>query len=221
MKLILLNKEKKIKPIIFYSVLFLYIFHLVSCAPLVVGSAAITTMMVVSDRRTTGSQLEDGNIKLKTEKRVLQELNNHTTRIVATSYNRRLLLTGDVENKRSKQLATKIAYSVENVIAVNNQMKIRPITPLITRSNETWITSKVKSALLNAKKVPSGTITVTTDHDTVFLMGLVTLIEGERAASVAANVNGVNYVVKCFEYISQEEVDRLSAHNFSKLDDWK
>ncbi len=217
MQLISSNKDK-FKLLILNIILFFHILQLVACTPLIVGGAAVTTtIMVASDRRTTGTQLEDGNIRLKAEKRILQESDGHVKRIVATSYNRRLLLTGDVENKKTKQLATKIAHSIENVVAVNNQMKIRSKTPIATRSNETWITSKVKSAFLSTNGVPSGTISVTTDHDTVFLMGLVTPNEGEKAASIAANINGVNYVFKCFEYISQDEADRLSSYNFSKL----
>lgn len=199
------------RPFIFAALLSSSVLSLTACAPLIVGGAAVTTVAVVTDRRTTGIQLEDNNIALKAENRILQELGSNTTRINATAYNRRLLLTGDVATEEAKQKATEIAKSIDNIISVNNQMQVRPLATFSIRSNDTWMAFKVKSALLNTKYVPSGTIAVTVDRNVVFLIGLVTQTEGEYAASAAANINGVDHVVKYFEIISREEAVRLGS----------
>ena len=122
-----------------------------------------------------------------------------------------LLLTGDVPTDEAKNQATAMARGVENVKQVVNQLTVGPIASLGVRSNDTWLTSKVKTALINTKYVPSGTIAVTTDHSVVYLMGKLTQAEGDYAANAAADVGGVAKVVKLFETISREEAVRLSS----------
>ena len=122
-----------------------------------------------------------------------------------------LLLTGDVPTDEAKNQATAMARGVENVKQVVNQLTVGPIASLGVRSNDTWLTSKVKTALINTKYVPSGTIAVTTDHSVVYLMGKLTQAEGDYAANAAADVGGVAKVVKLFETISREEAVRLSG----------
>ena len=126
-----------------------------------------------------------------------------------------LLLTGDVPTDEAKNQATAMARGVENVKQVVNQLTVGPIASLGVRSNDTWLTSKVKTALINTKYVPSGTIAVTTDHSVVYLMGKLTQAEGDYAANAAADVSGVAKVVKLFETISREEAVRLSGSGSS------
>ncbi|UOF93686.1 MAG: BON domain-containing protein [Bordetella sp.] len=207
---------KNITKFIFLNIFYISNFLAIgACTPVIIGSAAVTAAIVVSDRRTAGTQLEDKNIELKIGKRVMKKLNHNTNRIIANSYNRRLLLTGDVDSEQSKKIATTLAQSVENVISVNNQMKIRPIASIAQRSSETWIESKIKSIL--SAKMQYRIINAVIDRDTVYLMGLVTHEEGKKAALIVSNINGVNQVVKFFEYISQEEANRLGLSNFSKV----
>ncbi len=192
----------------FYGFIILCLFNILSltaCTPMVFSGAAVTAAIIMADRRTTGTQLEDSSIELKIENRILKELNNDITRITVTSYNRHVLLTGDASTRISKQQASQLAKLVDNVITVNNQIKIRSTATLCIRSRDAWIASKVRTALLNAKYVPSGTILVTVDHGIVFLMGLVTRTEGRCAALVTANIDGVNHVMKYFEYINSSE----------------
>jgi len=182
------------------------------CAPLVIGGAAATTAVVVTDRRTSGIQLEDQNIAFKAQSQISQQL-GEAARIDATAYEGQVLLTGDVPDEAAKAKATAIAQKIDNVKGVYNQLRVGPAAPFSTRSNDTWLASKVRTALLNARYVPSGTINVTVDRSEVYLMGKVTQVEGDYAATTAAGVGGITKVVKLFNTISREEAVRLSGSN--------
>lgn len=175
------------------------------CAPLLVGGTAATTAIVATDRRTTGEQVEDQAIELKA-KAEMRRLFDNTARVQATSYAGRLLLTGDVPSEQAKKQAGEAAEQVEKVVQVVNELRAGEITPLSVRSQDTWLTSKVKTALINTKEVPSRTITVTTERGVVYLLGKVTRPESERAAKAASSVQGVNRVVKLFEIIAAESL---------------
>lgn len=198
-----------VRPLMLAAALSTAALSLSACAPLIVGGAAATTAVVVTDRRTSGIQLEDQNMAFKAQNQISQKLGD-TARVNAMAYGGHLLLTGDVPTEEAKAQATAIAQSVENVKQVINQLNVGPIASFGTRSNDTWLTSKVKTALINTKYVPSGTIALTTDHSVVYLMGKVTQAEGDYAANATADVGGVAKVVKLFETISREEAIRLS-----------
>ena len=198
-----------VRPLMLAAALSTAALSLSACAPLIVGGAAATTAVVVTDRRTSGIQLEDQNMAFKAQSQISQKL-GETARVNAMAYGGHLLLTGDVPTEEAKNQATAIAQGVENVKQVINQLNVGPIASFSARSNDTWLTSKVKTALLNTKYVPSGTIAVTTDRSVVYLMGKVTQAEGEYAANATADVGGVAKVVKLFETISREEAIRLS-----------
>ncbi|MEN5167665.1 MULTISPECIES: BON domain-containing protein [Achromobacter] len=198
-----------VRPLMLAAALSTAALSLSACAPLIVGGAAATTAVVVTDRRTSGIQLEDQNMAFKAQSQISQKLGD-TARVNAMAYGGHLLLTGDVPTEEAKSQATAIAQSIENVKQVINQLNVGPIASFGTRSNDTWLTSKVKTALINTKYVPSGTIALTTDHSVVYLMGKVTQAEGEYAANATADVGGVAKVVKLFETISREEAIRLS-----------
>jgi osmotically-inducible protein OsmY len=180
------------------------------CAPLVVGGAAAGAAMVATDRRTSGTQLEDQNISFKVESRMSQKFGD-TARVNASTYEGVVLLTGDIPNEAAKEQATSLAQGVENVKKVVNQLGVGPVASFSARSNDTWLGSKVRSELLNTKYVPSGTISVTVDKGVVYLQGKVTQAEGEYAANAAAGISGVTKVVKLFDTISREEAVRLSG----------
>lgn len=177
------------------------------CAPLVIGGTAATTAVVATDRRTTGEQVEDQAIELKAaaEMRRLFD-DNDSARVNATSYAGRLLLTGDVPTEQAKQQAGTAAEKIEKVKRVINELRVGEKTPVSLRTNDTWITSKVKTALINTKEVPTRTIVVTTERGVVYLLGKVTRDESARAAKVAASVKNVNKVVKAFEIVSAESL---------------
>ena len=180
-------------------------FQLSGCAPLVVGGAAATTAVVATDRRTAGEQLDDKTITAKIALDVNQILKGQAGRVNSSSYAGQVLLVGDVPSAEFSQRIEQTVKGIEQVKTVYNRIRIGPVTDLSVRSNDSWITTKVTTALVNAKDVPSRTISVTTERGVVYLQGLVTHAEGERAAKAAANISGVNQVVKLFDYISAEK----------------
>jgi osmotically-inducible protein OsmY len=177
---------------------------------MVVGGAAAGVAIMATDRRTSGTQLEDQNISLKAE-RAMSRTFGKTARVNANTYEGVVLLTGEVPNDAAKAQATLLAQDVENVKKVVNQLTVGPISPFSTRSADTWLSSKVRTELLNTDHVPSGSISVTTDKSVVYLQGKMTQTEGEHAANAAASVSGVTRVVKLFDTISREKAERLSG----------
>jgi len=179
------------------------------CAPLVVGGTAATTAIVVTDRRTAGEQVEDKAIEMK----IGAEMRNlfaetQNLRINAHSYAGDVLLLGDVPTEQDKQRAGEAAQKVEKVVRVTNQIRVGDITPASVRTNDAWLSSKVRTTLINTKEVPSRTINVTTERGIVYLQGKVTEAEGARAAIAASGVSGINKVVKLFEIVSPESLQQ-------------
>ncbi|MGA0582367.1 MAG: BON domain-containing protein [Castellaniella sp.] len=175
------------------------------CGLFVVGGAAATSAAVATDRRTAGEQVDDQTIEL----RVSSEMNKafgDKARILGTSYAGRLLLVGDVPSDADRQRAETIARDISKVRSVDNYIRVGDITPLSVRTNDTWLTSKVKSQLVATEHVPFRTIKVTTERGIVYLMGKVTDEEGRLAASVASSVSGVNKVVKLFTIVARESL---------------
>jgi osmotically-inducible protein OsmY len=178
-----------------------------ACAPLVVGGAAATTAVLATDRRTAGEQVEDQAIEMKFSSEVGRAFNNQPdVRLTSVSYAGKVLVLGDVPNEADKARAEAIARGIENVKEVVNRVRIGSVTPLSVRTNDTWITTKVKAGLIDAKEVPAASIVVTTERGVVYLMGKVTETEGRMAAKVAANIQGVNEVVKLFTIVSRESL---------------
>ena len=177
------------------------------CGAVVVGGAAAGTALVATDRRTTGEQVEDKSIEMK----VGAEMRNlfaetQNVRTSAHSYAGQVLLLGDVPTEQDKQRAGEAAAQVEKVQRVVNELRVGDVTPVSVRTNDTWISSKVRTALINTKEVPSLTINTTTERGIVYLQGKVTEAEGARAAIAASGVSGVNKVVKLFEIVSPESL---------------
>ncbi|MEI2417798.1 BON domain-containing protein [Orrella sp. JC864] len=175
-----------------------------ACAPVVVGAAAGGTALVATDRRTAGVQLEDQNIALKVESNMRRHFGDKA-KVSAAVYQTVVLLVGDIADEASKQQAGTLAGKVENVSRVVNQLTVGPVATGDIVRNDIWVNSKVRAALVNTRGVPSRTIVVTTHRGTVYLMGKVTRLEGDYAAAAAANVSGVQRVVKLFEIMSPEE----------------
>lgn len=178
---------------------------LAGCGAVVVGGAAATTAMVATDRRTAGEQVEDKAIELKAASEMTNVFGDRA-RVNTTSYAGVVLLTGDVPTEQDKTLAERTAAGIDKVQRVVNELRVGSITPISVRTNDTWITSKVRTALINTKDVPSLAITVTTERGVVYMMGKVTETEGQRAAKAASMVAGVNKVIKLFEIVSPESL---------------
>jgi osmotically-inducible protein OsmY len=175
------------------------------CAPLVIGGAAAGTAMVASDRRSTGIQVEDQAIELRVANTLSEKFPGDTANISATSYNRRVLLTGEVPTEQARAEAQALVEKSPNVAAVVNELYVGKPSTLANRNFDTSLTAKVRAALAPAEGVPNGTIKVVTSRSVVYLMGLVTQAEGEATAKVASRVAGVQRVVKVFEYLPDRQ----------------
>ena len=179
-----------------------------ACAPLVVAGAA-GSVMVASDRRTAGTQLEDESIELRAKAAIRDQLGTRV-RIDVTAYNRQALLTGEVGNAADKQAAERIVQMVQNVGRVENDLGIANTPSRRERAADLVITGRVKAAFID-KKVPITAVKVTTERSVVYLMGRVTAKELAQATEAASSVPGVQRVVRLFDTISQQELDRLQA----------
>jgi len=178
------------------------------CAPLVLGGAAATTVLVNIDRRTSGTQVEDEAIELKAASRIRDALGDRA-HVNVTSYNRMVLLTGEVPTEQARTQARAIAERVENVKSVLSELAVMDKTTLTQRSNDALLSTRVKAALIDAKDVSASAIKVVTERGTVFLMGRVTTREAERAGNVTRGVPNVVKVVRAFEYLTEDELKAL------------
>jgi osmotically-inducible protein OsmY len=178
------------------------------CAPLIIGGAA-GTVLVASDRRTAGTQLEDETIELRSQSAIREQLGTRV-RASVTSYNRVALITGEVGNAADKQAVERIVAGVQNVRSVVNETVVLTTPSLWDRSNDAILTGKVKAAFIDAK-VPVLAVKVTTERGVVYLLGRVTAEEATRATEAARSISGVQRVVRLLEVISQQEVDRLQG----------
>jgi len=173
------------------------------CAPLLVGGAVAGGAMVATDRRSSGIQLEDQAIELRLAKALGDAFPGDRAHINVTSYNQRVLLTGEVSTEQGKADAQAIAQKSENVRAVVNELYVGSPSTLANRNFDTALTAKVVTAMFQASDVPSGAIKVVSERAVVYLMGLVTPGEGDAAARVASRVAGVQRVVKNFDYLPE------------------
>lgn len=180
-----------------------------ACAPLLFGGAVVGGGMVAIDRRTTGAQVDDAAIEIKASSRIaaLATLGH----VNVTSYNRILLLTGEVPTAEDRARVEQTASLVENVRSVDDELAVMPNSSFGSRSNDTYITAKVKATFVDAKDLQAPAIKIVTERGIVYLMGLVTEREATRAADLAASVPGVKKVVRVFEIISEAELANLQA----------
>jgi osmotically-inducible protein OsmY len=168
------------------------------CAGVAVVGAGATVVML-EDRRTTGVYVEDENIEWKA-----LALNNEAApdaHINTTSYNGKVLLTGEVSTEALKKAVGENIGKITSVKSVVNELRVAGNSSLASRGSDSLTTTKVKTAFLNNGKFPPTAMKVLTEDGTVYLMGLVTVQEGDAAAEIARNVGGVRSVVKVFEYI--------------------
>ena len=179
-----------------------------ACAPLLVGGAVMTGI-VATDRRTAGTQLEDEAIELKVASAVRQDLGERI-HLNVTSFNRKVLLSGEVRMQADKERAEKLAQSQENVLSVVNDLAVAIPSSLSQRSKDLVITGQAKAAFIDAKDLQVNSIKVVTERGIVYLMGRVTAREAKRASDIVRGIGGVTKVVRVFDEISEEELKRLS-----------
>jgi osmotically-inducible protein OsmY len=200
--------KRQLQKVVYGTVLLATLASLSACAPLIIGGAVMTGV-VATDRRTTGTQLEDQTIEIKVASAVRQEMGERI-HLNVLSFNRKVLLTGEVRTAADKERAEVLARGQENVAAVVNDLAVMPISTLVQRSKDSVITGRVKAAFLDAKDMHVTAVKVVTERGIVYLMGRVTAREAQRATNIARSITGVTKVVRVFDEISEQELQRLS-----------
>lgn len=174
------------------------------CFPAIVAGGGAAVLMA-EDRRSSGTYLDDQNIELKASKAISEKYSDKkyedTVHIDVTSFNRFVLLDGEVPDQATKDDIGALALGVEGVRNVQNEIVVGPITSSSTRANDAYLTTKIKTRFTSENKFQPNHVKVVTENSEVFLMGLVKHNEGDDAADIASTTNGVTRVVKVFEYI--------------------
>ena len=178
-----------------------------ACAPLLFSGAAVGVLMV-TDRRTSGAQIEDEGIELRSASRIRDSLTDRAHVNIA-SYNCQVLLTGEVPTAEDKLLVEQIVSRVDNVRAVVNELAVMGNTSLAQRSSDSLITTRVKASMVDAKDLFANAFKVVTERGTTYLMGRVSQREADRATEIARGTSGVKKVVRIFETVSDEQLKAL------------
>jgi osmotically-inducible protein OsmY len=179
-----------------------------ACAPVLVGGAMVGGALASVDRRTAGTQVEDQAIELKGAARV-RELAGEQAHVNVTSYNRIVLLTGEVPDAAARGAVEQAIGRIEGVRSVVNELAVMGKTTLTARSNDAVLSARVKAGFIDAKDLQVNTIKVTTERGVVHLMGRVTEREATRAVAVARSVPGVQKVVRVFEILTDAQLAEL------------
>ncbi|MEK0417803.1 MAG: hypothetical protein RI949_1809 [Pseudomonadota bacterium] len=185
-----------------------------ACSPLVVSGAMVGGTLVALDRRTSGAQVEDEAIELKGALRV-REVVSSGAHVNLTSYNRLVLITGEVPSADELKKVEQAVSRVENVRSVVNELAVAPASSLSTRSTDTVTTGRIKAAFIDTKDLQANTIKVVTERGIVYLLGRVTPRESKLAAEVVRGVPGVQKVVRVFESITEEELAAMRQDSAS------
>jgi osmotically-inducible protein OsmY len=202
-----MNKHPVAKAVL-CTALLASLLSLSGCFPLVVGGVAMGAA-ATADRRTLGAQTEDKSITVKAEMR-LNKLGGDLAHINIASFNRKVLLTGEVPDQSTKAAAEREVRAIEGVQTVYNELEIGAPATYTARSSDAMVTTKVKASLVEMNTISASSFKVVTENGTVFLMGRVTQREGDVATDVTKSVTGVQRVVKLFEYISEEELRAIT-----------
>lgn len=182
-----------------------------ACVPLLVGGGVATGVLIADDRRTTGTIVDDQNIEL----RIANDVSNQYGKVSNTNVtvlNRVALITGEATTEAVRASIDKLVRSQKNVRHVQNEMQIAGPSSLTSRSNDTFITGRVKARLVDNQargkdpRVQANHVKVVTEAGVVFLMGLVTAAEADQAAEIARTTSGVTRVVRVFEIIKAPPV---------------
>lgn len=169
------------------------------CAAAVVAGGA-TAVTAANDRRTLGSQIDDNGIVIRARRALNEDqLTAKGSNLNITSYNGVVLLTGQTTSEQVREQAQRLVQDLPSVKMVHNQIRIGNNTSLTTRTRDNWIGTKVKSQLLADEQVSGLNIKVVTENAEVFLMGLVSGAEADKAVDIARHVEGVVRVIKAFE----------------------
>ena len=174
----------------------------------VLAGGAVGGGLLLTDRRTSGTQLEDEGIELKAGGRVREAISDRG-HVNVTSYNRIVLISGEVPTDADKEAVGKAIGAIENVTTVVNELGVSGNSSLTSRSSDAVITGRVKGAFIDAKDVQANAIKVVTERGNVYLMGRVSEREATRAADIARSQPSVLKVVRVFEILTDEQLANL------------
>lgn len=180
---------------------------LAACAPMMVGGA-VTGAIVATDRRSSGAQLDDQGIELRAANRLRDQLGNRA-RVSVTSYNRRVLLTGEAASESVKADAEAIVKGLDTVQAIYNELAITNSPSLSEKASDALLTTRVKTGLVEIKEISMNSFKVVSERNTVYLMGRVTQQEADMATEVARTTKGAERVVRVMEILTPQELSRL------------
>ncbi len=180
------------------------------CVPAVIATGATVGVMSAQDRRSTGVQTDDEGIEWKAAQSV-PERYAAASHLNFTSFNQRLLITGEVPSEEARAAIGEQAAKVLGVKDVINETAVAPASSLSARSNDSYITSKVKARLVDEKNISANHIKVVTENGIVYLMGIVTEREAKVAVAVARTTEGVRKVVNVMQVMSDAEIQRLTT----------
>ena len=175
------------------------------CVPVLIGGAVGTTAFVTTDRRTTGAQMADEVMEKRIHYEISQAIPNNL-HLTVTSYNRRILLTGEVGSESDQLTAQRVAQNSLEVSSVVNELMVGPVSSVTQRMSDSTLAGKVRTQLITTSGVSLNQMKVTVDRGIVYLMGLVTQEEAQKAADIASRVPGTKSVVTAFEVLSTQEV---------------
>lgn len=189
----------------------MFLLTLQGCVEMVVGTAVVGAI-AVADRRTLGAQTEDKAITIKAEARV-PSLIGEAGHVNIASFNRKVLLTGEVRDEATKAAVEREINAIQGVQGIFNELQISDRSNYTARGNDALLTTKVKASFVDAHNLSATAIKVVTEQQTVYLMGRVTQGEGQRAGEIAGGVSGVQKVVKIFEYIDEEQLRQIDKRS--------
>jgi len=193
------------------SIGFLLLVQMSGCAPLFVGGAALSGKVAI-DRRTAGIQLEDEAIELRSSSGLRSQLSKNS-HVRVSSYNRTVLLTGEVNSEIERNIAEQFVKGQDNVKTIVNELAIMSESSLTQRAQDKWIAGQVRAILIQAKDIHSSAVSVVTERGVVYLMGRLTEAEAKRVADLisGSQIEGLQKVIKVIDYISEDDLKRLVA----------
>jgi osmotically-inducible protein OsmY len=200
---------KHAKPLLTAILLAAALPALQGCFPVVATGVAVG-VLAVTDRRTVGTQTEDETIEWKVSSRIKQELGDKM-HINITSYDRKVLLTGEVPNEQAREAVGAIATKAENVAGIYNELQVAGNSSLSARSADAFITSKVKTRFIDANQFAPNHVKVVTEAGVVYLLGVVNEREARAAIQVTRTTDGVRKVVNVMQVVPETETRRIDS----------
>lgn len=190
------------------------------CAPILIGGAAVTSATVITDRRTTGSIVDDEVLEKRVRYEIGEVIGHEKHHVVVTSYEGKVLLTGEVLTAADRQKAQDTAVKSVGVYSVINELAVMTPATVGAVLSDSMLATKVRSSIIGTKKISLNQMKVDVQRGIVYLMGIVTIDEARTATKVAAGVSGVQQVVTCFTIESEaaikERLKNLESNNSSK-----